>query len=226
LSQQSRADLDEELLAKTKAYLECRSRGLDPSPALMEAWDRFYWAYQPRIRALLGKWRLPAVDREDCLQEVWVEVVAHLGRFQHDPRRGRLSTWLTTLTRNKAVDSIRRRNRHPSQPLEAHAGGLPDPVPGPVADCERRWIQARVRGVLDGLAERVSERSFRVLYLRWIEGRTVPEIADAMGLSPEQVRLRAHRMKQRFRDLFECSMAGGSARMTMGSDPEIRNKIS
>src|SRR5262249_13401906 len=152
-------------------------------------------------RALFRKWRLPDADREDCLQEVWVEVVAHLGRFQHDPRRGRLSTWLTTLARNKAADSIRRRSRHPSQPLEeGDALALLDPVPGPVADCERRWTQARVRGALEGLAERVSECSFRVLYLRYIEGRTVAEIADVVGLTPEQVRLRAHRMKRRFRN--------------------------
>jgi len=209
MSAESSAGSDRELLEMTKAYLECRARGMDPSPVLVEAWEQFYRSYEPRLRAFLEKCRLADADLEDCLQDVWVEVVAHLGHFQHDPRRGRLSTWLTTLARNKAVDSIRRRSRHSMQSL-----GRDDEVPladlplGPEADCERRWAQARVRGALAKLADHVPVRSFRVLYLRWIEDRNVAEIATALDLTPDQVRLLAHRMKERFRDVFERYMTG------------------
>jgi DNA-directed RNA polymerase specialized sigma24 family protein len=64
-------------------------------------------------------------------------------------------------------------------------------------------MQDQVRRVLAVLAARVSARSYQVLYLRRIEGRTVSEIAVALGLRPEQVRLRDFRMMQRFRELFE-----------------------
>ena len=37
----------------------------------------------------------------------------------------------------------------------------------------------------------------------------VADIAAALGLTPEEVRLRAHRMKRRFRDFFERLMAKG-----------------
>ena len=74
--------------------------------------------------------------------------------------------------------------------------------------------QARVRRALTRFADQVPESSFRILYLRWIEGRDVAEIAAALGLTTEQVRLRAHRMKRRFRDLFERSMAKGTSRRT------------
>jgi len=204
---QSPEDIERELLDKTNAYLRCRSGGMDASPPLVEAWQRFYCTYELRVRKVLEKWHLSDADREDCFQDVWVEVLVHLGHFQHDPGRGRLATWLTTLARNKAADSIRHRYRHPSRPLGHDGVALLDTGPGPESDCERHWAQARVRGALTQFADQVPESSFRVLYLRWIEGREVAEIAAALGLTPEQVRLRAHRMKRRFRDLFERLMA-------------------
>ena len=144
---QSPQDIERELVDKAKAYLRCRSGGMDAPPPLVEAWQRFYCTYELRVREVLEKWHLSDADREDCLQDVWVEVLVHLGHFQHDPGRGRLSTWLTTLARNKAADSIRHRSRHPSRPLGADDDvALLDTGPGPESDCERHWAQARVRG--------------------------------------------------------------------------------
>ena len=76
-----------EFLEEIKAYLDCRSRGVEPPPPLAEAWEGFYGFYAPRIRTFLGKWALSEADRNDCLQEVWHEVVAQLARFGHDPGR-------------------------------------------------------------------------------------------------------------------------------------------
>ena len=74
-----------ESLEAIKAYLECRSRGVEPISGLAEAWEGFYAFYDPRIRKFLGRWALSDADRSDCLQEVWHEVVAQLARFEHDP---------------------------------------------------------------------------------------------------------------------------------------------
>jgi hypothetical protein len=46
-----------------------------------------------------------------------------------------------------------------------------------------------------------SEGSYRVLWLRWMEERTVQQTADLLGLSSNQIRLREHRMKRHFRRL-------------------------
>jgi RNA polymerase sigma-70 factor (ECF subfamily) len=216
-------EIDQELLENTKAYLECRSRGAEPAPTLVDAWDQFYRALEPAIKSAFTKWHLPYADRDDCLQDVWVEVIAHLGGFEHDPRRARLSTWVTTMARHKAVDWIRRRSRNSALRIEeVDEVSIPNPIPGPVADYERRWTQTRVRGVLDGLANRVSTSSFRVLYLRWIEGHDIAAIADATGLTPEQVRLRAHRMKRRFRSLFECATPKRSKRNAVGTGSYVK----
>ncbi len=114
---------------------------------------------------------------------------------------------MMTLARNKAVDSIRRRNRHVSKNLgDNEAIGRPDPNLDPAAEYERRRTLAQVRKVLLELSNQVSQTSFQVLYQRWIEGRPTAEVAAALELTPDQVRFRTHRMKRKFRDLLQQSM--------------------
>jgi RNA polymerase sigma factor (sigma-70 family) len=195
-------DGDADLFEKLRAYLSFRSRNVDPPPALAEAWDHFYDIYTPRIRWFLSRSGLSEADREDCLQDVWSEVVTHLADLRYDPGRGRLSTWLLTVARNRALNMLRRRRRL-SLALIEDGAFLVDPGPGPLAACECLSRKARVNSVLTELSGQVSELNFQVLYQRFIEGRTSAEVADALGLRPEQVRFRLHRMKQKFRDLFE-----------------------
>ena len=197
--------LDEaDLYVKLRAYLECRSQNVDPSSPLAEAWARFYDLYAPRIRAFLRRFGLPEADREDCLQDVWSKVIAHLAGLTYDPRRARLSTWLLTVARNRAVDAIRRRRRS-ADPIEDPTV-IVDSGLGPAADYDRLSTQDRVRIVLTELSAEVSSLSFQVLYLRTIEGCTTAEVADTLGLTPEQVRFRFHRAKHKFRDLYEHSV--------------------
>lgn len=196
-----------ELIDDIKAYLECRSRGVDPPPPLAAAWERFYRFYAPRIRGFLRRWALPEPDRNDCFQDVWQEVIGHLTWFGYDPARARLSTWMMTLARNKAVDVIRRRSRHPIESLEDRGESVAtDPGPDPAASYERQLTQTLVRSVLDRLSSQVSRTSYQVLYLRWIEGRPTAEVAAALELSPGQVRFRTHRMKRKLRTMMEESL--------------------
>ena len=72
-----------------------------------------------------------------------------------------------------------------------------------------------MRNALAELAPQVSATSFRVLYLRSIEERTVPEVASELGLTSKQVRFRHHRMKLKLRRLIEVlagdTCSGGGA---------------
>jgi RNA polymerase sigma-70 factor (ECF subfamily) len=196
---------DRELFDRVKAYLRCRREKVDPPASLAEAWDHFHQELAPRIRSFLGRCHLPESDREDCLQEVWEWLVGHLAQLSYDPRRGRLSTWLMTVARNKAVDRIRR-NRQTLTGLGEGVMALADPRPDPADAYDRLWTQARVRAALEELSGQVTKRSYQVLYLRWIEGRTIAEIGEVLGLTPEQVSFRHHRMKSKFRELFQQTL--------------------
>jgi RNA polymerase sigma factor (sigma-70 family) len=51
---------------------------------------------------------------EDVAQEAFVKAWRHAATY--DARRGRVSTWLLTITRNSAIDAIRFRHEHPMDP--------------------------------------------------------------------------------------------------------------
>jgi RNA polymerase sigma-70 factor (ECF subfamily) len=195
---------EEHSYLELQAYLECRCRHVEPPLALVVAWDRFYALNTLRIRAFLGTFGLPEADLEDCLQDLWSKVLTGLATHRYDPRRARLSAWLTIMARNLAVDALRRRRRV-SAGWDDDAFAVADADPGPAAAYDRLSTQARVRRVLAELSARAPALSFRVFYLRAMEGRTGREVEDSLGLTPGQVRFRLHRMKSKFRDLYEQS---------------------
>lgn len=196
------APAEEALFVKLRAYFECRSRNVDPPPALAEAWDQIYKRYTPQIRAFLRGFNLQEADREDCLQDVWSRVVSG---SSYDPKRARALTWLLTMARNRAIDLLRRRRLaaspipDPNEFLDSHLG--------PADEIDRVLTEERLRIVLAKLSASVPDLSFRVFYLRTIEGLTTTQVAQALQLNPGQVRLRLHRMRRKLRALLESHVA-------------------
>ena len=60
--------------------------------------------------------------------------------------------------------------------------------------------------VLTKLNNSLSKRSHAVLKMRWIEGRTIEEIAKELGLTELEVRLRQDRSMRRFRDMVRLAL--------------------
>ena len=74
----------------------------------------FVRRYQARVYGLaLTIIGVPAVA-EDVAQEAFVKAWRHASTY--DARRGRVSTWLLTITRNAAVDAVRYRHEDPMDP--------------------------------------------------------------------------------------------------------------
>jgi RNA polymerase sigma factor (sigma-70 family) len=71
----------------------------------------FVRRYQARVFGLaLTIVGVPALA-EDVAQDAFVKAWRHAATY--DPRRGRVSTWLLTITRNAAIDAIRYRHEQP-----------------------------------------------------------------------------------------------------------------
>lgn len=167
---------DREVYEQLRSYLQLQSRGESPGSTLVSAWDRFYVMFSAKLKPALRKWGLNDSDRDDCLQEIWVAVIAAILRHDYDAERSRLSTWLLKVAQNKAIDVLRRRRKASASlsieiDIPARASFEPD------AAWDHHHIRSRLDEALKQLMTRVSPLTYRVFCLRAIERRPGVEVA-------------------------------------------------
>src|SRR5271155_3369519 len=66
-----------------------------------QAWAQFVEVYAPFIYGYLRKRGLQDADAADLTQTCLRQVATHVGRLEHDPRRGTFRGWLFTIVRNR-----------------------------------------------------------------------------------------------------------------------------
>lgn len=122
----------------------------------------------------LAVWLLGDPDEaEDVVQEVFVQAFRALDRY--DPARAPLAAWLRAITVNRCRNA-RRRHRPIQVPWDEVAErGAPvdDPVPG-----------VDLRQAIWAALDQLTEKQRTVLVLRYFEGLTFAEIAQALAVPP------------------------------------------
>ena len=142
----------------------------------VEAATAFVRRFQRRVFGLAFTILRDAGAAEDVAQETFVRAWRHGGAF--DPRRGDVSTWLLTITRNLSIDALRMRRSEPIDPqvlLAGHAGDDDDPVE------ERVGTRQEARRVLEA-TRRLPLEQQRALLLSAFYGRTAREISEVEGI--------------------------------------------
>ena len=79
------------------------------------AWEEIVDRYLPLVNAIARSYGLPATDREDAVQTVWLTLNQHLPRL-HSPEY--LRHWLRRVTRDACARQRRSRLRH--HPVDPH----------------------------------------------------------------------------------------------------------
>jgi RNA polymerase sigma-70 factor (ECF subfamily) len=119
---------------------------------------------------------------EDVLQEVFMQLWRNPGLF--DSSRGNLAPWLAVITRNRAIDSLRK--RRPETDIDDVIVSVEPDMAG---DAERGRAMEKVRGALGVMP--LPQRS--ALEMAYFEGLTHTEIAAKTGepLGTIKTRIRA-----------------------------------
>ena len=151
-------------------------------------------------------------DAEDAVQEIFVELWRHAGRF--DAAVAAESTFVATVARRRLIDRHRRRARQPETvPLVAE----PPAAARSEADRLETLEEAqRVRGLLEQL--RPEQR--QVLELSFDQGMSQQEIAEATRLPLGTVKTHARRGLMRLRQLLET----GPTDAASGEDPDLSHQ--
>jgi RNA polymerase sigma-70 factor (ECF subfamily) len=136
-------------------------------------------------------------DVEDIAQQVFVKAYFSLKRFD---QRAAFSTWLYKITVNECWDLLRKRKARPLvyesdfseeqsrqfSASEREADGGPD-------TSERMAMRQR----LDNMLAQLDDRDRAMLILKEVEGFSVEEIADSLGLNANTVKVRLFRARRR-----------------------------
>lgn len=183
-----------ELLALAQSYLRQRRDGLLPSAELEAAWRVFHEHCSAKIRAFAGRCGALSHEIVDCVQDVWAELTIRLPSFQIDPNRAQFESWLYCIVRSKAADQRRARRRSVPQQFEDQIETMIDHRVKEASTLEENDF---LMTALSFLAEELSACSLQVLRLRLVEQLAVAEIAEALGITNEQVWYRFHRARRR-----------------------------
>jgi RNA polymerase sigma factor (sigma-70 family) len=144
----------------------------------------FVRRYQARVYGLaLTVVGSPAVA-EEVAQESFLKAWRHAASY--DARRGRVATWLLTITRNTAVDTVRYRHESPIDPdrLLAVLSRRDDSLPGP--DLEGGMM------LREALAALPPEQSQPIVLMAF-QGLTAKEIATHQHIPLGTVKTRVRR---------------------------------
>ena len=132
-------------------------------------------------------------DVEDVMQEAYLKAYGNLGQFEG---RSSFSTWLVRIGINEALQLLRRRNTirvHSDPVLRAEQlRDLPDnDRPGPLQDS----MNSELHHILEGVIAQLPTKYRSVYMLREVEGMTVADSAECLGITEANVKVRLHRAK-------------------------------
>jgi len=194
------AKAEKAMVKNACAFLRQRLQKLAPDAVLTHAWDGFYRTYTNILRRMAAEFRLDAAESEDLVQEVWLQVIAHLSEFDWQPHGSGLRGWLYTLVRNKALNLIRRKVRRPVRLAgDTKMREVVDRAPGPAEEWESQWDRELMQSLLAELGQKMSTVNYRLLTLRWIEGCPLAEVARRLKLTDRQVTYRQRRLFRKLR---------------------------
>jgi RNA polymerase sigma-70 factor (ECF subfamily) len=135
-------------------------------------------------------------EAEDVVQEAYVQAFSHLGAFRGGSR---LSTWLSRITINEALGRLRRRRRAEGAGFllagAAEAEIIRFPLNPDRGDPERTMAQRQILHMVEQATDKLPEGFRTVLVARVIEGMSVEETAELLGLRPQTVKTRLHRAR-------------------------------
>jgi len=141
--------------------------------ALGRVYDRFHRLVFSLALRVLGD----RTAAEEVSQDVFLRLWYRAGDF--DPTRGELLGWLVTVTRNRAIDTLRSRQHRefsawtPMPESLDTAGWLATPPATAAIEASQR---------VSKMLESLGEPQRRIIEMSYYEGHTQPEIAELLQL--------------------------------------------
>jgi RNA polymerase sigma-70 factor (ECF subfamily) len=142
---------------------------------------------------------------EDLVQEVFIRVHRHLGRFD---RSKKFSTWIYTIASNLGKNELRNRARNPLVLFTSITQGWDDEerpleFEDPSARPDDQFRKRHVKELVEESVAKLPKHHREVFVLREIEGRSYEEIAEITHCNLGTVKSRLNRARNSFAEIIE-----------------------
>ena len=186
----------------TRSSLLVRLRNHEDQPA----WNEFVDIYAPLIHSYGVHRGLQDADAADLAQDVLQSVWGACDRFEYDPQRGSFRGWLFTVTRNKLLNLVDRKERRGKQAQGTVAQDLMKQQP---ADdhLEEAWIEQHRARLFDWACEEVREEftppTWKAFWKTAVDDVAASRVAQELGISIGAVYIAKSRVLTRLREKIQ-----------------------
>ena len=196
-----------------------RARGGD-----FEAFSLLVEQFQRRVFAVARRIVRDQHDAEDVTQQTFLSVMDHLGDFREEAS---VATWILRIATNHALKVLRKRRGLPTVSIDAPVSDEADsyaalPHPEFIAqwrdEPERLAQQREVRQLIENALADLPEKYRVVFVLRDVEGLSVKETAETLGLTEANVKVRLLRARLDLRERLTRELGDEATRMFPSHD--------
>ncbi len=171
----------------------------------LEAFEALTHRYEQRVYSLALRMLRQQQDAEDVTQQTFLSALENLDGFRGDAS---FATWLLRIATHAALKVIRKQKGLDTISLEeaTDEGDGYDTIPHPeyIADwrhsSEQLVQRNEVQRLLDDALAKLDEKHRLVFLLRDVEGLSVKETAEALGLSEANTKVRLLRARLQLRE--------------------------
>jgi RNA polymerase sigma-70 factor, ECF subfamily len=202
--------------AEAEMVRRAKAGDLAAFEALTHRWER-------QIYTLARRMVRQDEDAEDVTQQTFLSAIEHLGSFRAESS---FATWLFRIATNAALKVIRKRKGLDTVSFEAVTE--PPAEDGAVVFPEfiADWRQSpevlvqrnETRRLLDEALDRLDEKHRLVFLLRDVDGMSVRETQEALGLSEANVKVRLLRARLQLREHLTRVLGDESRRIARGHE--------
>ncbi len=154
------------------------------------AWEALVRQYQSRVYSVALQYVRDADEARDLAQDIFIRVYQRLNTFRgHET----FLPWLLRVSRNAALDHLRRRKARPPRQDVQVEDGPPLPDQGPTPDVD--WEVAGRRQLVHQALGRLNDTNREMILLKEIQGLKLEEIASILGIPVGTVKSRASRAR-------------------------------
>lgn len=178
------------------------------------AFSDFFESHFPRIY----RFALPRVGGDedaarDVVQATMIKAMRKLSQYRGEAS---LFTWCCQICRHEVADHVRARRRHSEKVVliedSEEVRAALESVEAPAADdplkrCDRAELGRLIQGVLDRLPARYGD----ALEWKYIEGRSVDEIGERLGIGQTAAQSLLARARVAFREALEAVLGASAA---------------